>query len=192
MIIIVLAMLLIYFSPYRWNRVTIFVDPWLEAQGKGFQLVHALMSFGRGEIFGVGLGSGIQKLSYLPEAHTDFLFSVLAEELGLVGVLLVIGLFTLLLRHIFSIALRAEQANEMFAAYVAYGLGIWVGFQSIINMGVNMGVLPTKGLTLPLMSYGGGSMMTMCAAMALLFRIQSEVIEKEKGSGKGRIKWARA
>jgi cell division protein FtsW len=192
MIIIVLAMLLIYFSPYRWNRVTIFVDPWLEAQGKGFQLVHALMSFGRGEIFGVGLGSGIQKLSYLPEAHTDFLFSVLAEELGLVGVLLVIGLFTLLLRHIFSIALRAEQANEMFAAYVAYGLGVWVGFQSIINMGVNMGVLPTKGLTLPLMSYGGGSMMTMCAAMALLFRIQSEVIEKEKGSGKGRIKWARA
>jgi cell division protein FtsW len=192
MVIIVLAMLLIYFSPYRWNRVTIFVDPWLEAQGKGFQLVHALMSFGRGEIFGVGLGSGIQKLSYLPEAHTDFLFSVLAEELGLVGVLLVIGLFTLLLWHIFSIALRAEQANEMFAAYVAYGLGIWVGFQSIINMGVNMGVLPTKGLTLPLMSYGGGSMMTMCAAMALLFRIQSEVIEKEKGSGKGRIKWARA
>ncbi|MCK5889911.1 MAG: putative lipid II flippase FtsW [Methylococcales bacterium] len=185
-IVAISAMLLIYFSPYRWNRVTIFIDPWLDAQGKGFQLVHALMSFGRGEIFGVGLGSGIQKLSYLPEAHTDFLFSVLAEELGLVGVLLVIGLFTLLLLHVFSIALKAEKAGEMFSAYVAYGSGIWLGFQSIINMGVNMGVLPTKGLTLPLMSYGGGSMITMCSVMALLFRIQSEVTEKEKGLGKGR------
>ena len=191
-IVAIAAMLLIYFSPYRWNRVTIFIDPWLEAQGKGFQLVHALISFGRGEIFGVGLGNGIQKLSYLPEAHTDFLFSVLAEELGLMGVLFVIGLFTLLLWHIFSIALRAEQVGDVFSAYVAYGLGIWFGFQSIINMGVNMGVLPTKGLTLPLMSYGGGSMITMCAAIALLFRIQSEVIEKEKSLIKGRKKWVRA
>ena len=183
------AMLLVYFEPYRWRRVTVFIDPWLDAQNKGFQLVQALMSFGRGEIFGVGLGNGIQKLSYLPEAHTDFLFSVLAEELGLVGVLLIIGLFTLLIWHIFAIALRAEQAGENFAAYVAYGLGLWFGFQSIVNMGVNMGVLPTKGLTLPLMSYGGGSMITMCAAMALLFRIHSEVIEKERGLVKGRTTW---
>ena len=191
-VVVVLGMLLVYFSPYRWARVTGFIDPWADAQNTGFQLVQALMSFGRGEIFGVGLGSGIQKLFYLPEAHTDFLFSVLAEELGLVGVLTVISLFTLLLWHTFKIAVKAEQVEEKFAAFVAYGLGIWFGFQAFVNMGVNMGILPTKGLTLPLMSYGGGSMITMCAAMALLFRVHSEVIEKQKNMPRRRSEWVNA
>ncbi|MCK5477409.1 MAG: putative lipid II flippase FtsW [Methylococcales bacterium] len=191
-VVAVLGMLLVYFSPYRWARVTGFINPWADAQNTGFQLVQALISFGRGEIFGVGLGSGIQKLFYLPEAHTDFLFSVLAEELGLIGVLITIGLFSLLLWHSFSIAVKAELADEKFAAFVAYGLGIWFGFQAFVNMGVNMGVLPTKGLTLPLMSYGGGSMITMCAAMALLFRVNSEIVEKQKSTAKGRSEWVGA
>ena len=197
-VVVVLGMLLVYFSPYRWARVTGFINPWADAQNTGFQLVQALISFGRGEIFGVGLGSGIQKLFYLPEAHTDFLFSVLAEELGLVGVLVTISLFSLLLWHTFAIAVKAELANEKFAAFVAYGLGIWFGFQAFINMGVNMGMLPTKGLTLPLMSYGGGSMIVMCAAMALLFRVNSEIVEKLKstaklkGTTKGRSEWVSA
>lgn len=197
-VVIVLGMLLVYFSPYRWARITGFINPWADAQNTGFQLVQALISFGRGEILGVGLGSGIQKLFYLPEAHTDFLFSVLAEELGLVGVLLTICLFSLLLWHTFAIAVKAELADEKFAAFVAYGLGIWFGFQAFVNMGVNMGMLPTKGLTLPLMSYGGGSMITMCAAMALLFRVNSEIVEKLKSTTrlksteKGRSAWADA
>ncbi len=188
----VLGFLLVYFTPYRLARVTVFLDPWADAQNTGFQLVQALIAFGRGEIFGVGLGNGIQKLFYIPEGHTDFLFSVLAEELGLLGVLFVITLFTLLIWHTFSIAAKAEQENEKFAAYVAYGLGIWFGFQAFINMGVNMGVLPTKGLTLPLMSYGGGSMVTMCASMALLFRVHSEITEKQKNQLKRRSKWVDA
>ena len=182
-IVTVLGMLLVYFSPYRWARVTGFIDPWADAQNTGFQLTQALISFGRGEIFGVGLGSGIQKLFYLPEAHTDFLFSVLAEELGLVGVLATIVLFSLLLWHAFALAAKAEQAGEEFAAFIAYGLGIWFGFQAFVNMGVNMGILPTKGLTLPLMSYGGGSMIVMCAAMALLFRVYSEIEDKKQNKG---------
>ncbi len=182
-IVSVLAMLLVYFSPYRWARVTGFIDPWADAQNTGFQLVQALISFGRGEIFGVGLGSGIQKLFYLPEAHTDFLLSVLAEELGLIGVLTIITLFSLLIWHAFSLGEQAEKVGDKFAAFIAYGLGIWFGFQAFVNMGVNMGVLPTKGLTLPLMSYGGGSMIVMCAAMALLFRVHSEVKEKQFRSG---------
>jgi len=186
-IVVVLAMLLIYFSPYRWARVTGFIDPWADAQNTGFQLVHALISFGRGEIFGVGLGSGIQKLFYLPEAHTDFLFSVLAEELGLVGVVITIVLFSLLLWHAFGLGAKAEQLGEKFAAYIAYGLGIWFGFQAFVNMGVNMGVLPTKGLTLPLMSYGGGSMIVMCAAMALLFRVYSEITDKQLKQNRGKV-----
>jgi cell division protein FtsW len=140
--------------------------------------VQALIAFGRGEVFGVGLGNGIQKLFYLPEAHTDFLFSVIAEELGLVGVLAVIGLFSILVWRSFTIARRAEESDERFAANLAYGLGIWFGFQAFVNMGVNMGILPTKGLTLPLMSYGGGSVIVMCCAVGLLFRIHSEITEK--------------
>lgn len=183
-VISVLATLLVYFYSYRLDRVTGFINPWADPQNTGYQLVQALIAFGRGEIFGVGLGSGIQKLFYLPEAHTDFLFSVLAEELGLMGVLLTISLFSLLVWHIFKIARKAELANEKFAAYIAYGLGIWFGFQSFVNMGVNMGLLPTKGLTLPLMSYGGSSMFVTCVAIAVLFRIYSEVTEKTKNLAK--------
>lgn len=188
----VLAALLVYFEPYRMKRVTSFLNPWADAKDTGYQLVHALISFGRGEWVGVGLGSGIQKLFYLPEAHTDFLFSVIAEELGLLGVLTVIGLFALLVWRTFEIAAAAEKADERFSAFIAYGLGIWFGFQSFVNMGVNMGILPTKGLTLPLMSYGGGSMMIMCCAIALIFRIQSEVTEINASMPKERSRWQSA
>ena len=188
----VLAALLVYFEPYRMKRVTSFLNPWADAKDTGYQLVHALISFGRGEWVGVGLGSGIQKLFYLPEAHTDFLFSVIAVELGLLGVLTVIGLFALLVWRTFEIAAAAEKADERFSAFIAYGLGIWFGFQSFVNMGVNMGILPTKGLTLPLMSYGGGSMMIMCCAVALIFRIQSEVTEINASMPKERSRWQSA
>jgi len=186
------ATLLVYFEPYRMKRVTSFIDPWADSKDTGYQLVHALISFGRGEWVGVGLGNGIQKLFYLPEAHTDFLFSVIAEELGLLGVLTVIVLFTLLVWRAFEIAVAAEKVGERFSAFIAYGLGIWFGFQSFVNMGVNMGILPTKGLTLPLMSYGGGSMMIMCCAIALLFRVNSEVSEINANKPKERSKWASA
>jgi cell division protein FtsW len=182
----VLAMLLVYFSPYRLVRVTSFMNPWADPLNSGFQLVQALISFGRGEWLGVGLGSGIQKLFYLPEAHTDFLFSVIAEELGFLGVVTVIGLFSVLVLRTFAIAVKAEQAGQRFSAFIAYGLGIWFGFQSFVNMGVNMGILPTKGLTLPLMSYGGGSMIIMCCAVALLFRVQSETAEINASNRAGR------
>lgn len=191
-VVAVLAMLLVYFSPYRLVRVTSFMNPWADPLNTGFQLVQALISFGRGEWLGVGLGSGIQKLFYLPEAHTDFLFSVIGEELGLLGVVTVIGLFSLLVWRTFQVAAAAERAGQRFSAFIAYGLGIWFGFQSFVNMGVNMGILPTKGLTLPLMSYGGGSMMTMCCAMALLFRVQSEVYAINANRPKGNSEWASA
>jgi cell division protein FtsW len=176
-LVAVLMTLLVYLAPYRLRRVTSFMDPWADPLNTGFQLTQALISFGRGEWLGVGLGSGVQKLFYLPEAHTDFIFSVIAEELGLLGVVTVIGLFSLLVWRTFVIGAAAEQAGQRFCAFVAYGLGIWFGFQSFVNMGVNMGLLPTKGLTLPLMSYGGGSMMIMCCAVALLFRVHSEIAE---------------
>lgn len=191
-LVAVLAMLLVYFSPYRLVRVTSFMDPWKDPLNTGFQLVNALISFGRGEWLGVGLGSGIQKLFYLPEAHTDFLFSVIGEELGLLGVVTVIGLFALLIWRTFQIALLAERVGQEFSAFIAYGLGIWFGFQSFVNMGVNMGILPTKGLTLPLMSYGGGSMIVMCGAVALLFRVYSEIHELAASTPKGRAAWSGA
>ncbi len=183
------AGLLVYVAPYRMKRVTSFLNPWADAKDTGYQLVHALISFGRGEWFGVGLGSGIEKLFYLPEGHTDFLFSVIAEELGLLGVLTVIGLFAVFVWRTFLIAQEAEIIGEKFSAYIAYGLGIWFGFQASVNMGVNMGILPTKGLTLPLMSYGGGSMLIMCCAVALLFRVNSEVQEIKANKPKERSKW---
>lgn len=181
-----LAVMLVIVSPYRLARVTSFMDPWADAKDTGFQLTQALISFGRGEFFGVGLGNGLQKLFYLPEAHTDFLFSVLGEELGLLGVLVIIGLFTALVVRAFAIGEQAEQAGQKFSALAAYGLAIWFGFQSFVNMGVNMGMLPTKGLTLPLMSYGGGSMIVMCGAVAVLFRIHYEVTEHNKSNVKGK------
>ena len=184
-----LASVLVYIAPYRMKRVTSFLNPWADAKDTGYQLVHALISFGRGEWVGVGLGSGIEKLFYLPEGHTDFLFSVIAEELGLLGVLTIISLFAVFVWRTFLIAEAAEQIGEKFSAYIAYGLGIWFGFQASVNMGVNMGILPTKGLTLPLMSYGGGSMLIMCCAVALLLRVNSEVQEIKANKPKERSKW---
>lgn len=175
-VLVVAAVALVYVSPYRMARVLSFTNPWADSRNTGFQLTQALIAFGQGEFLGVGLGNGIQKLFYLPEAHTDFLFSVIGEELGLLGVVSIIGLFAALLVRAFAIGQRAEKNGNRFSGLVAYGLAIWFGFQSIVNMGVNMGILPTKGLTLPLMSYGGGSMVVMCGAMAVLFRIYFEEV----------------
>ena len=187
--LVLLAALLCYVSPYRWARVTSFIDPWADPLDTGFQLVQALIAFGQGEWLGVGLGSSIQKLFYLPEAHTDFLFSVIAEELGLVGVVLVISLFSLFIWRAFVIGEKAEKAGYLFSAFIAYGLAVWFGFQAFVNIGVNMGMLPTKGLTLPLMSYGGGSMIVMCAGVALLFRIHMETEEITSSVPKGEQEW---
>ena len=162
-------------SPYRLERLTTFLNPWADPFDSGFQLTQALIAFGRGEWFGVGLGSGIQKLFYLPEAHTDFVFAVIAEELGMVGAMTVLLLFACVIWRAFLIARRAERLDKPFAAYIAYGIGLWIGIQSFINLGVNMGVLPTKGLTLPLMSYGGSSIIAMCMAIALLLRVDIEL-----------------
>ncbi|MBI1194441.1 MAG: putative lipid II flippase FtsW [Gammaproteobacteria bacterium] len=161
-------------SPYRLQRITAFMDPWADPFASGFQLTQALIAFGRGEWLGVGLGNSIQKLFYLPEAHTDFLFSVLAEELGLAGVVAVLGLFLVVVGCAFAIARQCERQGRPFAAYLAFGIGTWIGIQAMANMAVNMGLLPTKGLTLPLMSYGGSSLVVMCAAIALLLRIARE------------------
>jgi len=161
-------------SPYRMKRLTTFIDPWADPFNSGFQLTQSLIAIGRGEWLGVGLGASIQKLFYLPEAHTDFVFAVLAEELGLLGVCTVILLYAVLVWRAFVIASQAVRAENQFASFLAYGIGIWFGLQSFINIGVNMGLLPTKGLTLPLMSYGGSSMVVMCAAVALLLRIDHE------------------
>jgi len=166
--------ILIVSSPYRLERVLSFLDPWANAETTGYQLVHSLIAIGRGELFGVGLGASVEKLFYLPEAHTDFLFAVLAEELGLAGILIVITLFTTLVWRAFMIGRRAERLDLKFSAWLAYGIGLWVGIQALFNMGVNMGVLPTKGLTLPLMSYGGSSVVVMCMALAVLLRIDVE------------------
>jgi cell division protein FtsW len=174
MVMLGAASLLALSSPYRVARLTSFVNPWADPFNSGFQLTQALIAFGRGEWLGVGLGGSIQKLFYLPEAHTDFLFAVLAEELGLLGVLVVLGLFALLVWRAFVIAQAAAQAGNRFAAYTAYGIGLWLGMQAFINLGVNMGILPTKGLTLPLMSYGGSSIVVSCMACALLLRISHE------------------
>ncbi len=175
-------------SPYRMERLTTFLNPWADPFNSGFQLTQALIAIGRGEIWGVGLGSGVQKLFYLPEAHTDFLFAVFAEEFGLIGSLLVIALFVVLVMRAFAIARQAEAKEQQFAAYLAYGLGLWLSLQAFINIGVNMGVLPTKGLTLPLMSYGGSSIVVCCVAVALLLRVDYEVrrssIQAERRVGK--------
>lgn len=161
-------------SPYRMERLTTFLNPWADPFDSGFQLTQALIAFGRGEWFGVGLGSSVQKLFYLPEAHTDFVFSVLAEELGLFSVMIVIAIFCFIVIRALMIGRRAEKNDRPFTAYLSYGLGIWLGMQAFINIGVNMGVLPTKGLTLPLMSYGGSSLIIMCSVIAILLRADYE------------------
>ncbi|MBT8084340.1 MAG: putative lipid II flippase FtsW [Woeseia sp.] len=162
-------------SPYRLKRLTGFMDPWADPFNSGFQLTQSLIAIGRGEWFGVGLGDSVQKLFYLPEAHTDFVFAVFAEEFGLLGVLLLIAVFALLLWRIANLAHRAAQAERFYEAYVAIGLGTWLGLQAFINIGVNMGLLPTKGLTLPLISYGRSSMIITMIAIAILLRIHHEL-----------------
>jgi len=161
-------------SPYRMARLTAFLNPWANQFDSGYQLTQSLIAFGRGSWFGTGLGESVQKLFYLPEAHTDFLFAVLAEELGFVGILAVISLFSILVTRALLIGREAMKNDRAFSAFLAYGLGLWIGLQAMISMGVNSGVLPTKGLTLPFMSYGGNSMIVMCVAIALLVRIDHE------------------
>ena len=161
-------------APYRVQRLTNFMDPWADPLHKGYQLSHSLIAFGRGEWFGVGLGASVEKLLYLPEAHTDFLLAVIAEEIGFIGVATVIALFAWLLFRAYAIGRQAARLSRPFAALVAHGLGVWLGIQTFINMGVNMGVLPTKGLTLPLLSFGGSGIVVNCIAIAVLLRIDYE------------------
>jgi cell division protein FtsW len=172
---------LVLSSPYRMHRIFGYMDPWSEPFGRGYQLSHALIAFGRGEWFGVGLGASVEKLHYLPEAHTDFLLAVLAEELGFAGVLAVIVLFAWIVARAFAIARQASSRERHFAALAAQGIGIWLGFQAFINMGVNMGLLPTKGLTLPLMSYGGSGLVVNFVALAILLRIDWENRQLARG-----------
>ena len=167
------AALTIY-APYRMQRVIGFMDPWADPYGKGYQLSHALIAFGRGEWLGVGLGGSVEKLFYLPEAHTDFLLAVIAEELGLVGVTAVILMFALLVVRALQIGRHAAFLERNFSALVAQGIGVWIGIQAMINIGVNMGVLPTKGLTLPFLSFGGSGMVANCIAVAILLRVDYE------------------
>lgn len=165
---------LIVSSPYRMQRVIGFMDPWSDPFGKGYQLSHALIAFGRGEWFGVGLGGSVEKLFYLPEAHTDFLMAVIAEELGFAGVAAVILLFGLLVVRAFQIGRHAAFLERYYSALVAQGIGVWLGLQAMINIGVNMGVLPTKGLTLPFLSFGGSGVVVNCIAAAVLLRVDYE------------------
>ena len=162
-------------SSYRLRRLTAFRNPWEDPFDSGFQLVQSLIAIGRGEWFGVGLGESVQKLFYLPEAHTDFVFAVLAEELGFAGVVVVVALFALLVGRALRISRDAADAGLTFQSYLAAAIGIWLGLQSFVNIGVNMGLLPTKGLTLPLMSYGGSSMLVTLGWLGVLLRISSEV-----------------
>ena len=173
--------LLVLTSEYRMQRIFGFMDPWTDPFGRGYQLSHALIAFGRGEWLGVGLGASVEKLFYLPEAHTDFLLAVIAEELGFVGVAAVIALFVWIVLRAFAIGRQAALRERHFAALAAQGLGIWIGFQALINMGVNTGLLPTKGLTLPLMSFGGSGLVANCVALAILLRVDWENRQLARG-----------
>jgi len=175
-VIVVAFGLMIAFSEWRRERIFAYLDPWSEkhALGKGYQLSHSLIAIGRGEIFGVGLGGSVEKLHWLPEAHTDFLLAVIGEEFGLIGVLAVIGCFLWMTRRIMHIGRQAVALDRVFAGLVAQGVGLWMGFQAFINMGVNLGALPTKGLTLPLMSYGGSAILMNLVALAVVLRIDYE------------------
>jgi len=184
---------LVIFSPYRWARVTSFLNPWEDPFNSGYQLSQALIAFGRGEWFGVGLGNGIQKQFFLPEAHTDFLASVIGEEFGLVGMMVLIGAFVFIVWRAFAIGVRAEVLERRFASYVAQGIGLWLGMQAFVNIGVNVGLLPTKGLTLPFLSYGSNSLIVGCMAIAILLRIDVTVREQESDAKSKRgVKWVRA
>jgi cell division protein FtsW len=178
-------------SSYRLRRLTAFVDPWSDPYNSGFQLTQSLIAIGRGGWLGVGLGDSVQKLFYLPEAHTDFLFAVLAEELGLLGALVTLGLFLALVWRSFRIARLAADAQLKFPAYLAAGFGLWLGVQAFINIGVNMGVLPTKGLTLPLMSYGRSSLIVALTWVGLLLRVYHEATANARGAATAREPLAR-
>lgn len=180
-LLIVGVVAMILSSPYRLQRIVGFMDPWADPFGKGYQLSHALIAFGRGEWLGVGLGASVEKLLYLPEAHTDFLLAVIAEELGFVGVAAVGLLFAWIVMRAFAIGKEAVAYERHFSALLAQGIGVWIGVQAIINMGVNMGLLPTKGLTLPLLSFGGSAIVANCIALAILLRIDWENRRLAKG-----------
>jgi cell division protein FtsW len=177
---------LVMTSGYRMRRLMAFLDPWADPLNGGFQLTQSLIAIGRGEWFGVGLGASVQKLFYLPEAHNDFLFAVLAEELGLVGVVLTLALFLALTWRVLSLAQRAHLAGMKFHSYLAAGFGLWIGVQAFANIGVNMGVLPTKGFTLPLMSYGRSSMIVTLAWLGLIMRVHHEVASSARGGSRER------
>ena len=173
-VLLLLLALLVYIEPYRMRRVTSFMDPWEDQLGSGYQLSNALMAIGRGEWTGVGLGASIQKLNYLPEAHTDFIFSVIAEELGFAGVCAVIAMYALLVGRALWLGMRCIEMRRHFAGYIAFGIALWVGLQTFVSIGVNLGMLPTKGLTLPLISSGGSSVMMTCVAIGVLLRVSWE------------------
>ncbi|MDA0730370.1 MAG: putative lipid II flippase FtsW [Proteobacteria bacterium] len=183
--LIIFAPISIYFlitsSPYRMERIVGFLDPWADPFGKGYQLTHSLIAFGRGEFFGVGLGGSVEKLQYLPEAHTDFILAVLGEEFGFLGVTIVICLFAYLVLRMFGIAKESIQNKKHFAALMAQGIGLWFGLQGIINMGVNVGLFPTKGLTLPLLSYGGSSILMNIIALSIVLKIDHENRKNTRG-----------
>lgn len=175
--------MMVWLSEWRRERIFAYLDPWdpKHVLGKGYQLSHSLIALGRGEIFGVGLGGSVEKLHWLPEAHTDFLLAVIGEEFGLIGVVTVIGLFVWLARRCIHIGRQAATMDRIFAGLVAQGVGLWIGFQAFINMGVNLGALPTKGLTLPLMSYGGSALLMNLIAIAVVLRIDSENRDMMRG-----------
>jgi len=177
-------------EPYRLRRLTSFADPFADPYGSGFQMVQALIAIGRGEISGVGIGGSVQKLFYLPEAHTDFIFAILAEEMGLIGIALVLGLFAVLVMRIFRIGLRAMAAGRPFAAHVSFGIGLWIGLQALVSIGVNLRMLPTKGLTLPLVSSGGSSMMMVLLALGLVLRLGWETEREALRHPKREREWA--
>jgi cell division protein FtsW len=174
------------FSSYRMRRIISFLNPWADPYGSGFQLTQSLIAIGRGEWFGVGLGASVQKLFYLPEAHNDFIFAVLAEELGLAGVVVTLGLFLALTARVFIIAKRAQAAGLKFQSYLAAGFGLWLAVQAFVNIGVNMGVLPTKGLTLPLMSYGRSSMVVALAWLGIVLRVHHDTLTSSRGNSRER------
>lgn len=173
-VVLILLSILAISAPYRMARLTTFLNPWANAFNSGYQLTQSLIAFGRGGWLGVGLGNSIQKLFYLPEAYTDFLFAVIAEELGLMGILILTLLFTALVLRILFIGRQAQQLGRHFAGFMAYGLGLWMAFQFVVSIGVNCGLFPTKGLTLPLVSYGGSSMLVNCIVISLVMRIDYE------------------
>jgi cell division protein FtsW len=185
---LVSTLTLVLTTPYRMKRLTGFLDPWADPYDSGFQLTQSLIAIGRGEWFGVGLGEGVQKLFYLPEAHTDFVFAVYAEEFGLLGSLALIALFAALLWRVFKLARRAADSERFFEAYLAIGLGAWLGLQAFINIGVNMGLLPTKGLTLPLISYGRSSLIVAIVALGLIMRIHHEIVVDARPANRRRGK----